>query len=63
MDMTGISVLMSDEANNEAAAHLNDPLSMVNARGKLVRNISSDRLAKFTFFCMTYHDLEQGKQK
>lgn len=53
-DTMGISILMSDEANQEIEDYNNSPMSMVSATGNLVYGLTGKDLVSLTAFATTY---------
>ena len=58
LDVLGLNVLMSDEANTEVADFMKSPRSMVDANGHLIYGLADGRLCRFALMATTYHSLE-----
>ena len=57
LDVLGLVILLSDEANKEIAEYLQSPISMIHASGQLSYPLEAS-LTKYQFYAATYHPLD-----
>ena len=61
MDVLGLNIMMSDEANEEDQKYLDSPISMVDANGGLVYGLADCSILKFSMYASSYHVLPENK--
>ena len=62
MDMLGINVLMSDEANKELKDFFEKPISMVSSNRRLTYGLGDGRINALAIWCSTYQQLPEYKK-
>lgn len=62
MDVLGIHIVFSDEANQEIKEFFEQPISMIDASHALEYGLGSGRLCRFTMMAATYHELPNSKK-